>query len=143
MSGKKGDVTFRFNSVVLIDDNEVDNMIHQKLLENSGFAKYVYTYTSGKSALEFFKNLDRNEDFPENLIPRVIFLDINMPIMSGFSFIEALQKLSPRVTKGIKIVLLTQSANPLDMQQAKKSKMVQDYLVKPLSAALIEAVNLG
>lgn len=132
---------YRYQCAMLIDDNEVDNMINQKLLENAHFAKHIYMYTSGKGALEFFKNIDRNPGFPEELIPDIVFLDINMPIMNGFAFIDSLNKLSDRITSRLKILLLTQSASPQDMQQAKKSKIVVDYLVKPLNDAMLKEVK--
>lgn len=135
------DNAYRFTCAMLIDDNEVDNMINQKLLENANFAKHIYTYTSGKGALEFFKNIDRNPGFPEDLSPDIVFLDINMPIMNGFAFIDALNKLSDRVTSKLKILLLTQSASPQDIEQAKKSKIVVDYLVKPLNPAMIKEIK--
>lgn len=136
------DNSYRHACAMLIDDNEVDNMINQKLLENAHFAKNIYTYTSGKGALEFFKNIDRNPGFPEDLIPDIVFLDINMPIMNGFAFIDSLNKLSDRITSRLKILLLTQSASPQDMQQAKKSKIVVDYLVKPLNDAMLKEIKV-
>lgn len=136
------DGQYRFDCVMLIDDNEVDTMINQKLLENDKFARHIYTYTSGKGALEFFKNIDRNKSFPAELTPEVVFLDINMPIMNGFAFIDALNKLSDRITDGLKILLLTQSDSPQDMQQAKKSKIVVDYLVKPLNPAMLKQIKV-
>jgi CheY-like chemotaxis protein len=141
MSASKTEKTYKVDCVALIDDNEVDNMINQKILESAGFAKHVYTYTSGKSALEFLKNIDRNPGFPDELIPKVVFLDINMPIMNGFSFIDSLEKLSSRIKSRLKIILLTQSDNPNDMQQAKRSKLVSSYLVKPLNAAMVKTLE--
>ena len=124
---------YRYHTVVLIDDNEVDNLINQKLMKSSNFAKFIYTYTSGKSALEFFKNIDKNEDFPRELIPELILLDINMPIMNGFSFLESFQKLSPNITNNTKIVLLTSSVNPQDIQRADESDFIIEYISKPLN----------
>lgn len=129
---------YKVDSIVLIDDNEVDNMVNQRILEAAQFAKNVYVYTSGKSALEFLKNLDRNPDFPQEWIPKLIFLDINMPIMDGFSFIEALDKLSPRIHKQMRVILLSQSSNPQVINQAKKNSLVKDYLVKPLNAEMVQ-----
>lgn len=132
--------SFKVDSIVLIDDNEVDNMVNQRILEAVKFAKFVYTYTSGKSALEFLKNIDRNPEFPTELIPKVVFLDINMPIMDGFSFIDSLDKLSPRIRGLMRVILLSQSSNPQMINQAKKNHMVQDYLVKPLNADMVQKI---
>lgn len=121
-----------FAGVVLVDDNEVDNMINERLMNSVQFADQVHVFTSGKGALEYFKNLDRNGKFPVEFIPEVIFLDINMPIMNGFLFVDAFGKLSKRITSHTKIVLLTSSENPNDLEKAKKNKLILDLVQKPL-----------
>lgn len=128
--------------LLLIDDNEVDNMINLRLIEKLDFAEKIYTFTSGKGALEFFKNVDRIEGYPEEFIPNIIFLDINMPIMNGFSFIKALNKLSPQITEGLRVVLLTQSDSPQDIKQAKEYEKVIDYVVKPLNEEKLKQLKL-
>ena len=80
--------TSKYNSVMLIDDNEIDNFINQKMIEGCNFAERIYVHTSGKSAIEFLCNLARIKEVPEELIPEIIFVDINMPIMDGFQFLE-------------------------------------------------------
>lgn len=133
---------YRYHTVVLIDDNEVDNLINQKLMKSSNFAKFIYTYTSGKSALEFFKNIDKNEDFPAEMIPELILLDINMPIMNGFSFLESFQKLSTNITNNTKIVLLTSSVNPQDIQRADEIDFIIEYISKPLNKEKLKKVAI-
>lgn len=128
--------------LLLIDDNEVDNMINLRLLEKIGFAENIYTFTSGKGALEFFKNIDRLKNFPTEMVPKVVFLDINMPIMNGFSFIKSLDKLSNAITDNIRIVLLTQSDSPQDVKHAKQFDKVIEYVVKPLNEEKLEQLNL-
>lgn len=133
---------YKYNNVVLIDDNEVDNLINQKLMKTTKFARLIYTYTSGKSALEFFKNIDKNPDFPSELIPDLVLLDINMPLMNGFLFIESFNKLSKRVTENTKIIILTSSANPQDIQKASEMDVVVEYLPKPLNKEkLLQVAN--
>ena len=127
--------------VLLIDDNEVDNMINNRLIEKQGLASHVYTFTSGKGGLEFLKNIDKMDDFPPEFTPDIVFLDINMPIMNGFSFIKSLDKLSDRVTEGMRIVLLTQSDSPQDIKEARKFEKVIEYVVKPLNAEKLKALN--
>lgn len=133
---------YKLNSVVLIDDNEVDNMINQKLMRSSKFAKNIYVYTSGKAALEFFQNIDQNPGFPKELIPQLVLLDINMPLMNGFLFIESFKKLSDRMQDNIRIVLLTSSVNPQDMQKAKEMDIILEYISKPLSKDKLESFDL-
>ena len=127
----KSDI-FKHKSVMVIDDNDIDNFINEKMIRSSNFAENVYTHTSVKSALEFFKNLSHIENMPEGLIPSYIFLDINMPILDGFHFLEEFLSLQFDFAKKIKIVMLTTSLNPSDMEKTKSYKSVIAYLYKPL-----------
>ncbi len=123
----------RFSTVMLIDDNEIDNFINQKMIEGCNFADKVYVHTSARSALEFLQNIERNENFPRELIPQVIFLDISMPIMDGFQFLDEFEKLSGNIRDGLKIMLLTSSINPLDQQKSTSIPAIANYMNKPLT----------
>ena len=131
-----------FKCILLVDDNEVDNMVNLRMMEKSNFAENIFTFTSGKGALEFFKNIDRISNFPENLIPQIIFLDINMPVMNGFAFIKAINKLSKKITDNLRIVLLSQSDSPQDIKQAKTLNYVVEYVVKPLNEAKLKELKI-
>ena len=123
----------RFSTVMLIDDNEIDNFINQKMIEGWNFADKVYVHTSARSALEFLQNIERNENFPRELIPQVIFLDISMPMMDGFQFLDEFEKLSGNIRDGLKIMLLTSSINPLDQQKSTSIPAIANYMNKPLT----------
>jgi CheY-like chemotaxis protein len=123
----------KYSSVMLIDDNEIDNFINQKMIEGCGFSDNVYVHTSGKSALEFYQNLNRSNNVPDALFPQVIFLDINMPMMDGFQFLEEFEKIAVRQSEPVKIVMLTTSINPIDIEKASKGKFVSKFLNKPLT----------
>jgi CheY-like chemotaxis protein len=74
----------KYHTIMLIDDNEIDNLINQKIIESSSIAKHIFTHTSGKSAIEFLKNMEKLASRIENVLPEIIFLDIDMPLMDGF-----------------------------------------------------------
>lgn len=122
-----------YKNVMLIDDSEIDNFINQKMIEGCNFADNVYVHTSSKSALEFLKNFDRTGAFPKELLPGIIFLDINMPIMDGFQFADEFQKFGKELKDSIQIVFLTTSLNPQDQEKAMKTKGVLKYINKPLT----------
>lgn len=138
MSKKKN--KSRFNTVMLIDDNEIDNFINEKMIEGCNIAPRVYIHTSSKSALEFLHNLQRAKDIPEELIPEIIFLDINMPMMDGFQFIDEFEKMEKSITTHCKIVMLTTSINPADVERSKKYKNVIRYLNKPLTQESLDSL---
>jgi CheY-like chemotaxis protein len=122
----------KYNTVMLIDDNEIDNLINQKMIEASSITENIYTHTGAKSAIEFLRNIERL-DVVDKVLPDLIFLDIDMPLMDGFQFLEEFEKLSNVIKTKCKIIMLTSSINPQDFSRSKKYENVKLYLNKPLS----------
>lgn len=138
MSSKKPQP--KYSTVMLIDDSEIDNFINHKMIEGCNFAERTYIHTSSKSALEFLKNLERTGKVPQELIPEIIFLDINMPIMDGFQFIEEFDKLAKEFKSKSKIVMLTTSVNPSDIERSQKNKYIIKYINKPLTQDVLTSI---
>jgi CheY-like chemotaxis protein len=135
MPGKK------YRTVMLIDDNEIDNLINQKMIEAASVTENIYTHTGAKSAIEFLKNMEKLE-MADQVLPDLIFLDIDMPLMDGFQFLDEFEKLSNVAKKKCKIVMLTSSINPQDFNRSKKYENVRLYLNKPLSHESIAKLDL-
>jgi len=123
----------KYHTIMLIDDNEIDNLINQKIIESSNICKHIFTHTSGKSAIEFLKNMEKLATRIENVLPEIIFLDIDMPLMDGFQFLDEFNKLANETKKYCHIVMLTSSINPQDMNKSKKYDYVKKYVNKPLT----------
>lgn len=129
----------KYPTVMLIDDNELDNFINQKIIEGNYFSDKVYVNTSGVSALEFLKNLSVNEELAEVLFPKVIFIDINMPLMDGFQFVEQYKKLEG-MPEGIKLAILTSSINPEDKIRAEHMDKDIMFINKPLTDEVLNSL---
>ncbi len=124
----------KYHNVMLIDDNEIDNLINQKMIEAAGICQNIFIHSGAKGAIEFLKNIEKLAKGPLELyLPEVIFLDIDMPLMDGFQFLDEFDKLSDIVKNNCKVIMLTSSLNPQDMSKAKKNKYVLKYLNKPLT----------
>ncbi|MCU0416478.1 MAG: response regulator [Cytophagaceae bacterium] len=124
----------KYHAVMLVDDNEIDNLINQKMIEAAGICEHIFVHSGARSAIEFLKNIEKLAKASLDLyLPDVIFLDIDMPLMDGFQFLEEFDKLSELIKAHCKVVMLTSSLNPMDLQKAKKNKFVVKYINKPLT----------
>lgn len=131
----------RYRSVMLIDDNEIDNLINQKMVESASITDHIYIHTGARSAIEFLRNIEKLE-IADQVLPDVIFLDIDMPLMDGFQFLDEFEKLMTTTRKKCRIVMLTSSINPQDVNRSKKYSSVKLYLNKPLTHESLMALSL-
>ena len=132
----------KYHAVMLIDDNEIDNLINQKMIEAANIAKHIFTHTGARSAVEFLKNIEKVNKMAESVLPDIIFLDIDMPLMDGFQFLDEFEKLAEHTKTKCKIVMLTSSINPQDVNRSKKYNYVKKYINKPLSTKNLESLDI-
>ena len=137
-----GNPKSKFKAVMLVDDNEIDNLINQKMIEAADITETIYTHTGAKSAIEFLKNLEKVETLGNDILPSIIFLDIDMPLMDGFQFLDEFDKLMAKTKDKCKIVMLTSSINPRDVTKSKGYLYVKKYINKPLSQENLENLSL-
>lgn len=114
---------------MLVEDDETVNFYNEFLLNELNAAEEIVIKTNGREALEFLtQRLDGGDRLPD-----LIFLDINMPVMNGFEFLEAYERQfgNSQQAKAL-IVMLTTSLHPTDLERAKNFGSVSDYIYKPL-----------
>lgn len=122
--------------ILLIDDDPDDNFFHRLVIEESGLCGTVRVAESGQGALRYLTQTDQ----PDYERPDVIFLDINMPGMNGFEFLQHYQAL-PEVQKSrLVLLMLTTSLSVSDQKQAALSGDVNGYYTKPLTTEIIAEI---
>ncbi len=126
----------KLNCILLVDDDEPVNFLNEIVIQKAGFAENVISALSGLDALNMLSGNTDNE-CPK---PDLIFLDLNMPAMNGWEFIEEYSKLSNNQRDGTIIKILSSSINPDDMEQANNTEGVHGFLSKPLTAEKLQEV---
>ncbi|MEM1163306.1 MAG: response regulator [Pseudomonadota bacterium] len=119
--------------VLLIDDEGVDRMIYRRVLERSGLVGEITMFEYADDALDFLKLTERPK-------VDVIFLDINMPRMNGFEFLEAASREIGDNFADAVIVMLTTSLDPKDHDRAMGYDVVKDFINKPLTIEHVQQV---
>ncbi len=130
----------KYDRILLVDDMELDNFVNKKLMTIHHFAKKIYVCTSGKGAFEFLENLVSTNVHLENY-PQVIFVDINMPLMNGYQFIELMNKQFQNLNMPQpRLVVLTSSVFQSDRQQAMALSDDISFMIKPLTKEMLETL---
>lgn len=127
---------YKYKKTLLIDDNFIDNMINQKILNASDFAEEVVVKQSCESAIDYLQSLVNNNE----ALPEVIFLDIRMPIKTGFDFLVEFQDVQSSDKETVKIVMLSSSLDPSDHKKVIEFKNVTEFLGKPLTSELLKNI---
>jgi CheY-like chemotaxis protein len=118
-----------FKTCLLIDDNYIDNFVTRKILEGGNFAEEIVVVRSASEAISSLQN--------GVVKPDVIFLDVRMPIMGGFEFLDKFDKIDIDKT-GIKIFMLSSSLDPVDMRKSTDNKYITRFILKPLTLKALE-----
>ncbi len=125
----------KIDSVLLVDDSLATNLINKELILTLGITDRVETAKNGLEALDYIKKGTEDSSY----IPSLIFLDINMPKMNGFEFLEAYNDFSDSLKKSVVILMLSTSILQDDKDRADSLGVSEGFLSKPLTAEGLRA----
>ncbi|MBO0593284.1 response regulator [Cellulophaga sp. E16_2] len=123
-------------NICIVDDDNIYQYTIVKTIKSLDFATKIITFSDGEEALNFvLKNLNDKIELPD-----IILLDINMPIMDGFQFMEEFVKIKPKLGKKIVIYMVSSSVDPKDIERTKKISAISDYIIKPIEIEKLKAI---
>lgn len=123
----------KLNCILLVDDDPDDNFFHQRIINKMDITLSIAVAKNGIEALEYLRKENQ-------VIPELIFLDINMPKMNGWEFLDQYKLLDPKQKARITIMMLTTSANPDDIERANAIEDVTGIKTKPLSVEMLTEI---
>lgn len=126
------------DTILFIDDDPITLMLCKMVISKASFSNEIATAKNGEEALHFFDNLIQSND---KKIPQLIFLDLNMPVMGGWEFLDSFSTDKYADYNHIKVIILSSTVDPEDMKRSKKYPMILDFLSKPISKDMLEYVK--
>ena len=128
----------KFEKVMIIDDNNIDLYITKRLIIKTNFGKKVLEFVDANEALNY---LEDNQDNISQM-PQIIFIDIYVPEMSGFEFMESYDKLPATLKKYCKVYIISSTIDEHDIERSRLDKNLTAFQVKPVSKEFLESIPL-
>ncbi|HEV7347641.1 response regulator [Telluribacter sp.] len=129
------------HQVFCIDDDTTALLIYKMAIEKAAFASEVLTAANGQQALEYYAQLAALPPEEQTRYPRLIFLDLEMPVMSGWEFLQDFFEKYYAAFPETRVVVFSSTINPDEMQKVRQFSFVLDFIPKPLTREILKKLS--
>lgn len=127
------------SKILFVDDDPITLMLCKKVIEKAEFSKEIITASNGEDALKYFDTIKTNN---EDNFPQLMFLDLNMPIMGGWEFLDTFtdENYTSFFPK-LKVIVLSSTIDPKDIEKSRSYPMVINFLSKPITKEMLQSIK--
>lgn len=127
------------NKVLCVDDDAITLMLCKTTIRKAGFSEEIITAFNGQEALEYYEELAQKS---QTEYPQIIFLDLNMPVIGGWDFLDEFMESYYEKFNSTKVVILSSSVDPRDKERANNYPIVIDFFSKPISKEILRQIEI-
>lgn len=124
--------------ILCVDDDPITLMLCKKVILKANFSKEIIVAQNGQEALDLLIKIKNNK---EDTFPELVFLDLNMPVMNGWDFLNEISKNTLEEFKNTKVIILSSTIDPADYEKSKEYKLITHFLSKPITVDLLEKLK--
>jgi len=128
--------TQTFGTVMIIDDNNIDLYVTSRMMTKNSFGENILEYSYAQEALQYL--IDHENDFQR--LPEVILVDIYMPMMSGFEFMEHYDKLNAEFKRRCKVYIVSSTIDQTDINRTKTDPNISGFQEKPVTKEFLQQI---
>jgi CheY-like chemotaxis protein len=125
--------------IMCVDDDPITMMLFKKVVNKAFFARKIINATNGQEAIDLVNTI--NSDSNQDKKPQLIFLDLNMPVMGGWEFLDLFNSSNYFNLNNTKVIILTSTIDPDDIKKSKSYPNVIEFLSKPITVEMLNYLN--
>jgi CheY-like chemotaxis protein len=126
------------NSILCVDDDPITLMLCKKVIVKAEFSNEILFAHNGQEAIDLFEKLKSDNTL---VPPQIIFLDLNMPIVNGWDFLDYITKNNAPCLDNTKVIILSSTIDPADSNKAKQYDIVSHFISKPITVEILQEIK--
>ena len=128
------------NSMLCVDDDDIAQFYMSVIIDDSSFIEHTFSVYNGQKALEYLDKIEETNN-SSAVFPQLILLDLNMPVMDGWEFLEAFSKKYPDRYQSSKVAIVSSTVDPSDFAKARNYPFVIEFITKPISSEVLKSID--